>query len=229
MSPSFRLAFATFCLALAGSLRAGDAPADLRALISRADLHYPVPALRSEDGMPTGNGRMGSLVWTTPSSLRLQINRVDVQSVNKDTNSFFERNTDYMGGCGFVDIELGGAGNDVFMGENCPQHLSVFDGLLTMQGHGVTSRIVAWPERDVFAIELDDQRAQPAPLTVNLRMLRHASHYAGQLETQIQQHIVMVRTRNHTAASQLHVRGDRIVLTQEFREGEHLAKSAVAI
>jgi hypothetical protein len=35
---------------------------DLRALISRADLRYDAPAARSEEGMPLGNGRMGSLV-----------------------------------------------------------------------------------------------------------------------------------------------------------------------
>lgn len=50
--------------------------ADLRALISRADLDYPAPVARSEDGLPVGNGRMGSLVWTTPTALKFQINRV---------------------------------------------------------------------------------------------------------------------------------------------------------
>jgi hypothetical protein len=30
-------------------------------------------------------------------------------AINRDTDSFFERNTDYMGGCGFVDIERGRA------------------------------------------------------------------------------------------------------------------------
>ena len=64
--------------------------------------------------MPLGNGRMGSLVWTTPAALKFQINRVDVQPINRDTDSFFERNTDYMGGCAFVDVELAGAGADVF-------------------------------------------------------------------------------------------------------------------
>ena len=57
-----------------------DAPAaegiDYRRLISRADLVYDKPVPRSEEGMPVGNGRMGSLVWTTPGELRLQINRV---------------------------------------------------------------------------------------------------------------------------------------------------------
>ena len=39
---------------------------DLRSLISAADLVYDKPVPRSEEGMPIGNGRMGTLVWTTP-------------------------------------------------------------------------------------------------------------------------------------------------------------------
>src|SRR3954471_1228671 len=78
-------------------------PVDLRALISHADLDYPNPVPRSEEGIPLGNGRMGSLVWTTPAALKFQINRADIQPMNRDTNSFFERNSDYMGGAAFVD------------------------------------------------------------------------------------------------------------------------------
>src|ERR1041384_3829924 len=55
---------------------------DIRALISQADLVYDTPAPRSEDGLPIGNGRMGTLVWTTPTMLKLQINRVDLQPIN---------------------------------------------------------------------------------------------------------------------------------------------------
>lgn len=225
--PRPRFHFVTFVLAgaLATVIHAAD---DLRSLISRSDLHYSAPVARSEDGLPLGNGRMGSLVWTSPTALRFQINRNDVQSVNRDTTSFFERNSDYMGGCAFADIDFGGGGDDVFVAENCPQQLSVYDGLLTLQGRGVSSKLVALPDHDVFAIEIEDQRSQPQPLSVNLRMLRHLSQYAGQLETLIKEHMVTVRTRHHTATSQLHIRGDRIVLTQEFREGTHVAKSAVA-
>ena len=49
--------------------------------IARADLDYDTPASRCEEGMPIGNGRMGTLVWTTPSALKMQINRVDVHAV----------------------------------------------------------------------------------------------------------------------------------------------------
>src|SRR5262249_14530487 len=81
------------------------ANADTRALISQADLLYEKPVPRSEDGMPLGNGRMGSLVWTSPTALKLQINRVDVFGSNCATNSFPERNTDYCGSCALVDLE----------------------------------------------------------------------------------------------------------------------------
>jgi hypothetical protein len=227
--PSLPVVLAAFSFAsLAGAATADDSA--LRGLISRADLRYPAPVARSEDGMPLGNGRMGSLVWTTPTALHFQINRDDVQPINSATTSFYERHSDYMGGCGFVDVDLGGAGDDVFTAENCPQALSIYDGLMTMRGRGVTARLVATPAQDVFALELDDRRAQPQPLALNLRMLRYASQYfGGQLEAMAKEHIVAVRTRNHLAASQLQIRGDCIVLTQEFREGDHVAKSAVAI
>jgi hypothetical protein len=67
---------------------------DHGALVSRADLDYDQPVSRSEEGMPLGNGWMGSLVWTVPTALKLQINRVDVFGSNCATNSFPERNTD---------------------------------------------------------------------------------------------------------------------------------------
>jgi len=51
---------------------------DYRRLISRADLVYESPAWHSVEGIPIGNGRMGTTVWTTDISVKLQINRHDV-------------------------------------------------------------------------------------------------------------------------------------------------------
>ena len=87
---------------------------DFRKLVSRADLNYNKPVTLSQAGMPVGTGRMGSLVWTSPSALKFQINRVDVYAVNNSTNSFPMRNTDFANGCGYVDINLTGYGEDVF-------------------------------------------------------------------------------------------------------------------
>jgi hypothetical protein len=231
-------ALVAMLLAAGESTRAVDASGEqsaassvaTRELIARADLHYDIPVARSEEGMPIGNGRMGTLVWTTPTSLRFQINRVDVQPINRDTTSFFERNSDYMGGCASVDLELGGAGPDVFPADATRQHLSVYDALLTATARDVSARLLAWHARDVIAIEVDDRRPTPEPIQVNLRMLRYVSQYYGaELEKMIASRTVAVRTRQHTAASSLSARGDRIVLTQEFREGTHVARSAVAV
>jgi hypothetical protein len=225
--PPFAGACASAILAL-GAATGSAAEPDLRALVSDADIRLAEPLARSEEGLPIGNGRTGTLVWTTPSALRLQVNRTDIQPINRDTRSFFERHDDYCCGGGFVDVDLGGPG-DVFAPPAFSQHLSVYDGRLGVEGRDVSARLVAWPTEDVIAIEIDDRRDEPQPVEIALRMLRFASRYDGDFESSVRDHSVTLRTRNHTAASQLHVRGGSIGLTQEFREGAHLNKSAVAI
>jgi len=182
-------------------------------LVSHADLTYDKPVSRSEEGLPVGNGRMGSLVWTSPSALKFQINRVDVYANNSYTNSFNKRNSDYGYGCGFVDIDFVDFGEDVFPNERTLQHLSAYDGLVTVKGKGITARILAWHKRDVMVIDINDQREQAVTINTNLRMLRSAA----------------VKTKNHTATSKLGIRDGRIILTQEFTEGEYYCSSAVVI
>jgi hypothetical protein len=203
---------------------------DLRRLVSRADLHYDQPATRSEEGMPVGNGTMGSLVWTTPDALHFQINRADVHAVNCTSNSFPRISTDYASGCGYVDISFVDFGEDVFSGPSFRQHLSVYDALMTARGAGVTARVLAWTEQDVFAVEIDDQRQQPAPINIDLRMLRYSMEYVpGRNYELASRHAVMVRTNAHTATSRLNILDNRIALTQAFEEDEYYNGSAVAI
>ncbi len=204
--------------------------ADLRRVISRADLHYDKPAPRSEEGIPIGNGRMGTLVWTTPTQVRMQINRVDVYANDSATNCFFERHNDYCGGCGYIDLDFAGEGAVPFPEAGFEQHLSVYDGTLAIDGDGVSARVFAWPAQDVMAITVEDRRTARQPVSIALRMLRSETKYFGnQLEPMARDHIVTVQNRNHTAASQLFVREGRIALTQEFREGAFCCKSAIAI
>ncbi len=201
-----------------------------RNLVSRADLDYDKPVSRSEEGMPVGNGRMGSLVWTTPSQLRFQINRVDVFAENCETNSFPVRDSDYGSGCGYVDIDFVDFGDDVFAGEAFGQHLSLYDGLMTVRGKGIKARVLAWPERDVMAVEVEDSRQQPSAVNVDLRMLRYAVQYHSRRNYDLTRtHSVMIRTRSHTATSRLDIRDGRILLTQEFREGDYYNASAIAV
>src|SRR4051812_13787367 len=155
---------------------------DFIAMVARADLDYDTPAARSEEGMPIGNGRMGTLVWTTPSALHMQINRVDVFACDSTTQSFTRTNTDYASGCAFIDINCPapfGAKDETFApGPNFRQHLSCYEGLMTAKGAGVSVRAIASQNSDVFALEVDDEREQAAgtaPISVDLRMLRYHS------------------------------------------------------
>jgi len=185
---------------------------DYHALVSRADIRLDQPVPRKESGLPLGNGRTGSLVWTTPGAMHLQVNRVDVYANNKDTNSFPQRDSDYGFGVGFVDIGFGDSGPDVFPARTL-QHLAVYDALLGLEGAGVKVRGLAWTTKDVVAFEIEDSREHPLPIGAVLRMLRPPQ----------------VRTRSHLAVSQLETRDGRIVLTQKFSEDAYHCASALAL
>ncbi|HWA26829.1 MAG TPA: DUF5703 domain-containing protein [Lacunisphaera sp.] len=219
------------CLAiLAIPLLPAAAATDPRVVVSRADLDYATPVARSEEGMPVGNGRMGSLVWTSPSALKFQINRVDVFAMHASSVSFPRADSDYAAGCGYVDINLASAGDDVFAGGAFHQHLSLHDALMTARGAGVTARVVAWPQRDVMAIEFDDERPAPEPVNIDLRMLRYQTQFIpGKNYELAKNHTVEVHTAEHVARSQLAIRDGRILLIQQFEERDFHGSSAVAI
>ncbi|HTQ31190.1 MAG TPA: DUF5703 domain-containing protein [Opitutaceae bacterium] len=223
------LSASLFALASTLALGAGM-DLDLREAVAPGDLDYTSPATRSEEGMPVGNGRMGSLVWTTPSALKFQINRVDVFGQDSSTVSFPRADSDYASGCGYVDINLVEAGDDVFTGKNFHQHLSVYDGVMTAQGKGVTARVLGWPKADVMAVEIDDERAAPEPICIDLRMLRYQMQgFFGQNYKLMTEHAVKVQTANHYATSRLDIRDGHIALTQQFQELEFYDSSAIAI
>lgn len=206
------------------------AAVDPRGTIARADLDYPSPATRSEEGMPVGNGRMGSLVWTSPSALKFQVNRVDVFAMHASSVSFPRADSDYAAGCGYVDINLAAAGDDVFAGDGFRQRLSLFDALMTAQGQGVTARVIAWPQRDVMAVEIDDQRAAPEPVNIDLRMLRYARQFIPGKTYELEKNrAVEIHTVEHIARSQLDIRDGRILIVQQFKERDFYGSSAVAI
>jgi len=163
--------------------------------------------------MPIGNGRMGSLVWTTPNALKLQINRVDVFGNDRSSNSFPQRYTDYAGGCAFVDIELVGFGDDVFTEKDTRQHLGCYEGILDLNGKGIKTRTLASQDQDVMAIEITDERPEPQPIRINLRMLRPAQS----------------RSLSQTATSKLEARNGRLILTQAFEEETFFCGSAVGV
>jgi hypothetical protein len=186
---------------------------DHRQLVSRADLTYDKPVARSEEGMPVGNGVVGSLVWTTHTAQHFQLNRVDVFGNNSASNNFFERHTDYCNGIGYVDLDFASGVEGIFTTPEFQQHLSCFDGIVTLKGKSVSTKTIAWHEKDVMAVQVEDTRKDPSPVSINLRTLRLPVNKKG----------------DHTALSKVKLDGDRIILVQEFKEGSYYCASAVVI
>jgi hypothetical protein len=136
---------------------------------------------------------MGTLVWTTPSRLKMQINRVDVYASNASSNSFVEPHNDYCGGCAFLDVDFG---KDVFSNSGFRQHLQVFDGTISIQGNGVTIEVFATNSQDVIAIRVNDTRSQ-ATCSVSMRALRYDPKYTGvRMAANESQHVSTVQ-RQH--------------------------------
>jgi hypothetical protein len=203
---------------------------DYRSLVAHADLSFNTPAPSTHDGLPIGNGRVGTLVWTTPTALHYQINHVDLFCFGNNTLASAKGHTDYSSGCGYVDINLVDFGNDVFAGDKFNQRLSVYEGLESASGDGVKTRSLAWTDGDVIATEVDDQRSHPGNINIDLRMLRYAQNFTGkQSPSPIGPHGAEIWTQDHVAISRLDIRDGKILLTQEFAEGNFYSASAVAI
>ena len=100
---------------------------DCRSLVSRADIVYNRPAARSYEGLPIGNGRMGTLVWTRNSNLELQINRVDFFAQDSTGTG----GSDDCGACAIIRIDFG---KTVFRPRNgYREHLRLYEGLLIIE------------------------------------------------------------------------------------------------
>lgn len=179
------------------------------------DIVADQPAAAPEAGHPIGNGRMGTMVWTSPGAIHFQINRVDVFAVDRDHRGLPEYRggrTDFCGGIAGVAVTVGGR---PFAPGATPfrQRLSLEKAECTVEAAELSVRCFVAADTDVLVVEIDDRRPSPERLEVTLSMLRPPQ----------------VRTGQHVAESAFGTDRDRIVLTQRFQEREHHNASAVAL
>lgn len=207
---------------------------EIKNLISKADLHYRGINRIPESGLPMGNGRMGTLVWMSPVELHMQINRVDVFACDATTRSFDQIDVDYSSGCGFIDVNFGGAIDGIFS-DDTVQHLSVYDGRIAIDAGKVKIETYAIPDQDVFLIDITDEREQPLPITVHLRTLRGGSEYIAGSRPYVNPSLrtdgvySFIKTNNHLATSILRKTESKISLTQRFEEEPYYCESLVEV
>ena len=183
-----------------------------------------------EAGLPIGNGRMGSLLWLTPNAIHMQINRVDVFGSNSESQSVGVTDSDFSGGCAFVDIEFGTPFAPVF-GESTIQHLSVFDGEIIIESGAVRVQCRGNMDQDALLISIQGGEQ----VSVSLRALRYESQYVVGRRNYTHPSLepegtVSYRRRIHELAKTVLSEGERkICLLQEFTEKNFYCRSLVEI
>ena len=185
---------------------------DIKKIVSRANLVYNGVARRSEGGLPIGNGRMATLVWTSPTAVKMQVNRCDVYSNGSATNSFQNRHEDYGYGCAFVDIDFANFSDDLF-DEKTRQELDIYEAKGTIRAGDTETEFFACENVDAFCFTVKDWRKAPESICIRLKNLRDME----------------VRQRSQLAISRFYKIGDVMVLRQTFTEDDYYCASAVAV
>ena len=201
-------------LAVPAVLHAAD-PMNDQPRHANCDLVYDQPAASPDAGQPIGNGRMGTMVWTSPDAIHLQINRADVFAVNCDHQGQPGQRgsvTDYCGGIASVVVHVGG---QPFApgGKSFRQRLSLENAECAIESTSLRVGCFISADSDVLVMEIDDQRESPDRLKVTVSMLRNPEVKAGE----------------NIARSTFSEDPSRIVLTQRFRERDYHNASAVAV
>ncbi|HPR78739.1 MAG TPA: hypothetical protein PLR69_09080, partial [Candidatus Limiplasma sp.] len=207
---------------------------DNREWLSKADLEYTGIDRLPEEGLPVGNGRMGTLLWLDASALHMLINRVDVFSSDESSTAFGPMDAGYSAGCGFVDVQLSDLLTPVF-GKETKQHLSVTEGKATLSGAGVRVECFPCMDRDGLVLRITDTRQTPQPVRISLRTLRYESQYIIGVRPQVHPSLVRegavsyAHTRGHLATSLLTQGKDCMGLRQRFEEGDFFCQSNLEI
>ena len=207
---------------------------DYSALVSRADLVYHSPAEVSIEGTPIGNGRMGTTVWTTPRSIRFQINRNDLFSSDRNHAGSHGCPVDYRGPCARVEVDFGEV---IFeKGESFCQRLSVYDAECTIVSQEIGVQCFVSAERELLVLEVEDQRSEPRDIQVTMSMWRppevKTPLYLWPSNTWAPEEI---DTGTHIARYQFSELEGRILVeqtfyeTRKFRDEEYHGGSSVAL
>jgi hypothetical protein len=145
---------------------------DYNSLVSRSDLNYTGMITTGPCGMPIANGSFGGPVWeSTGNMLNMQVNDTDTFVANDAT----ARGNTSGGGLGSISVDFGGT---VF-GTSTTQKLSLYDAMLNINATNMNVKVIAKNDSNVVAIQVTDTRPSPAPININLKMLRAPSVNTG--------------------------------------------------
>ncbi|MBE5938660.1 MAG: hypothetical protein E7265_11640 [Lachnospiraceae bacterium] len=148
--------------------------ADYEELVSRSDIEYTGLITFSPNGMPVANGKFGGPVWQNNENvLAMQLNHTDTFMFN-DASANSE--WDYRSGAlGVLNVDFG---SPVFS-DGLKQCLSLYDGRLNLKDDDISVNVISDNKRDTVLISVDDNRKNPADITIDLKMTRSPNERKG--------------------------------------------------
>lgn len=148
--------------------------ADYEELVSRSDLEHTGLITFSPYGMPIANGKFGGPVWQNNENvLAMQLNHTDTFMFN-DASANSE--WDYRSGAlGVLNVDFG---SPVFS-DGLKQCLSLYDGRLNLKDDDISVNVISDNGRDTVLISVDDNRKNPADITIDLKMTRSPNERKG--------------------------------------------------
>ena len=189
---------------------------DYRSLVSRADIVYLSPPEVSIEGLPIGNGCMGMTLWTTPSSVRTQINRNDIFSSDQNHAGSHRNPVDYRGACAQIDVDVG---SSAFAGTDFRQHLGVYDAECTTAGAGIEMHCFVSAAADLLVLEIDDRRLEPRAIRLTVSMWRPPEVVTPLKLVPLREDAgADIDTGTHTARYEFTEDDGRLLLVQQFHE-----------
>lgn len=150
---------------------------DYSALIGRSDLSYTGRITTGTQGMSVANGRFGGPVWQSDgNTLVMQLNHTDMFMFNDASSASMDHQNSGGGALGRIHI---GFGTTAVFDATTKQHLSLYNGKLSVDGAGVSIDVIPNMDADAIAIRVTDNRPTPQAVTVDLAMLRDANQVWG--------------------------------------------------
>lgn len=187
-------------------------PSFLSSLLARNDVVYQVPTDRSEDGLPIGNGDVGTMVWTPSDEggIAFQLNKVDAWSTDNNPHFYSSNALPSLARIVIKPSQPLQQSTTSFH-----QQLTLSQGLVdinaTYARGACHTRTFLDATRPVMAVEISDTRPGAGAITATMSNWR----------------IPIDNPRNSNVS--MSIRQDSIILLQQYKTTSHYYRYAVAL
>lgn len=194
---------------------------DYPALLGRANINYARAPRSHHEGLPIGNGQMGTLVWTDPddsAKIMFQLNRNDTFSQDRTHKHYDEKILSGMNVETTDDVlSLCRLGIQVGKASFLSQFQDTSEGTVSLKYKGVSGQVLVTnfisANEDVMVAKIEDERTSPEAFVFEINMIRPPHEIYGH------------NRRDYTIKET----NGQVLIVQTVSEGSFFMQYAVAI